>query len=184
MDIRILEARLCYSCIVAGKTADFADQVTFKLWAHTIDSESPFEMFRRLGSKDAIMALLWEVKSGRYSSLASCFWELCQSDIDLRTCEPEDLEKFPGIGRKTSRFFILWTRPGAQYAALDTHIMAWLREQGYECTNRTPRTDTSYLNLEAAFLSEAKKRNMTPRELDWLIWSNSTKSRGFVQSQN
>jgi len=183
MERRILEARICYAAIVAGKSADFADQVTFKLWSYTVERESPFEMFRRLGSKDAIMAVLWEVKSGRYSALARCFWELCQSGIDLETCEPDELERFPAIGRKTSRFFILWTRPGAPYAALDVHILKWLREQGHECTNRTPQTDTAYHNLEQIFLAEAKKRNMTARELDWLIWSGSTKSRGFVQSR-
>lgn len=184
IDRRVLEARIVYCIIVAGKSADFADQVTFKLWAHTLPGESPFEMFRRLGDKAAITALLWEVKSGRYTSLARSFWELANSDIDLATCEPEDLERFPGIGRKTSRFFILWTRPGAMYAALDVHILQWLREQGYECPNRYPKTETAYHRLEMAFIAEAKKRNMTPRELDWLIWSNSAKSRGFVQTEH
>jgi endonuclease III len=187
LDQHILQSRIIYCAIVAGKSAKVADESTERLWKLLeLDPEggrTPFSAIRCLGSAEALEGLLRQAKTGNYRRLAQCFWRLSQSDIDLTSCSPEALEEFPGIGRKTSRFFILWTRPGADYAALDTHILQWMKREGYEVTNRTPKTAGSYYRLERAFVAEARRRGMTPRELDWEIWSRSSKYQGNIQAQ-
>ena len=61
------------------------------------------------------------------------------------------------------------TRPDEQYAALDVHILRWLRTKGYDAPKGTP-TGERYRELELNFISEAEKRGMTPAELDSAIW--------------
>ena len=51
---------------------------------------------------------------GCYNQKARTFVELACSDLNLRTCTAEDLEKIYGIGMKTSRCFILHSRKGAR----------------------------------------------------------------------
>jgi thermostable 8-oxoguanine DNA glycosylase len=77
--------------------------------------------------------------------------------------------KIHGIGPKTSRFFILWTRPHERYAALDVHILRWLRGLGHNAPRSTPN-GRKYGELEKIFLSEADKRGLSPGELDAQVW--------------
>jgi thermostable 8-oxoguanine DNA glycosylase len=86
------------------------------------------------------------------------------------------LEQIYGIGPKTSRFFILWTRPNASFAALDRHILRWLREKGYQ-VSKTPPTGKRYCELENIFLEEARQLNKSARQLDSEIWSTAS---GFI----
>ncbi len=167
-----LEARLLYAVIVAGKSAKFADQATARLWTYCQEGESPFDLIRRLAKSHTLLSVLRECRTGNYGKINRCFKELAGGwmDLNLRHCEPADLEKIHGIGPKTSRFFILWTRPEARYAALDVHILRWLRAQGYPAPRSTP-VGKQYEQLEKAFLAEADSRGKTPRELDYEIWS-------------
>lgn len=188
MDEYLLQDRLCYSAMVAGKAATVTDMAHQRLRAavYAITGPPPrfFDAFARLGSPEAVEKVLREARTGNYKRLSNGFYQLATSGIDLATCTPEDLERFPGIGRKTSRFFILWTRPNAQYAALDVHILRWLGQRGYPVPNRTPTTAARYNTLERAFVAEAALRGVTPRELDWDIWSKSANYTGQVQSKN
>jgi hypothetical protein len=183
MDVRELQAKLCYSVIVAGKSAQFADQATAKLWLDLRPDELPFQLFKRLGSQPAVHERLVAAGTGNYNKIAKCFWQLAfAADLDFATCGPAQLEEFHGIGPKTSRFFIMWVRPGERYAALDVHILRWMGRQGYKVPKHTPASPKVYAALEEAFIAEADKRGKTPRELDWEVWSSSTRDRGVVQS--
>lgn len=162
------EHRLLYSCIVAGKSATFTDGVMGRL-APTLERHATPLQSLAAYAEEEIRFILEAAKSGNYGKLARCFHQLAHADINLLTCIPADLERIHGIGPKTSRFFILWTRPGERYAALDVHVLRWLRENGYEAPRSTP-LGAKYRALEVAFLNEADKRGMTPRELDSRIW--------------
>jgi len=164
-----LEARLIYAVIVAGKSADFADQVCYALWDMIPDGMTPFEWFRAIGP-EGVLAALKEAHTGNYGKNSRCLDALANCPLlDLRTVSPEQLEQFHGIGPKTSRFFILWTRPGEKLACLDVHILRWLRTKGYDAPERTPRGQR-YYELEEAFIREAEALGMTPRQLDYAIW--------------
>jgi thermostable 8-oxoguanine DNA glycosylase len=165
-----LQVRLIFALIVAGKTAKFAGDKTSQLLGYAQEGESPFEMLQRLAEKNLLRHALETVKTGNYSKLKTAFEHLPRRKLDLRTCTPDELESVPGIGPKTSRFFILWTRPNAEYAALDVHILRWLRALGYLAPWVTPNTPRAYRRWEQVFLKEAASRKMKPAALDAEIW--------------
>jgi len=179
MDNIRLERHIIYSIIVAGKKAKFAEGVMGRL---IDDTTSPFDQIRSLISNNTLEDKLREARSGSYTKLVKSFTALVNSSIDLKTCTPQDLEMIHGIGLKTSRYFIMKTRPGANYAALDVHILRWLREQGYHAPMSTP-SGRDYYRLEKIFLQETEKRGLTPTELDRIIWTQYNKS-GIVDKSS
>lgn len=113
---------------------------------------------------------------GCYMSKARSFLELAvavgSKKLDLRTCSADDLEKIHGIGMKTSRCFIIHSRPGARYAGLDTHILKHLKACGVENVPKsTPSSKKEYLRLEKEFLKIADLNKMTPAAYDLMIWN-------------
>jgi thermostable 8-oxoguanine DNA glycosylase len=173
---RELQLKLLYSIIVAGKSAKFAEAVIHKLFSHS--NMPPFAILKDWINYGILEAKLRGSRTGNYTKMSKCIEQLINSDINLSTCSPEDLEKIHGIGPKTARFFLLWARPGANYAALDVHILRWLRSLGYNAPKQTP-TGNKYLELENIFLKEAKNRNMTPSELDYIIWKQGSGYSGW-----
>ncbi len=177
-----LEERLIYSAIVAGKSAKFTDAVMGRLKEYRIWKESPFETLRRLIKEGTLASVLRTIRSGNYTKLEKFFREIVKvKKLNLETVTPEQLEVFHGIGPKTSRFFIIWTRPQETYAALDVHVLRWMRAQGYDAPKSTP-TGAKYRELEEAFILEAEKRGMSARDLDFHIWSNGSGYTGTVQT--
>jgi len=184
-DIPELECRLLYSVIVAGKNAAFANCVMRRwLAGHTLyqKGETAFEAIRRLDSTGALETSFRDVRSGNYGKVTSAARGMANAGLDLLHCTPQDLEKIKGIGPKTSRFFIIWTRPEARYAALDVHILRWLRKQGYNAPKSTPQSSKRYAELEQAFLDEAEKRKKLPRELDMEIWDAAASAANRIDN--
>lgn len=162
-----IERKLLYSVIVAGKSAVFAENALARFLSGA-DEETPFQYVRRLKESGRLYDTLKECRCGNYTKICQCFLEVV--DVDVGNCSVADLEAIHGIGPKTARFFLLWTRPGVRFAALDTHVLKWLRKVGYDAPHSTP-SGRKYRELEVAFLQEADDMGLTPRELDWKIWS-------------
>jgi thermostable 8-oxoguanine DNA glycosylase len=92
-------------------------------------------------------------------------------DINLATCTPQELEAITGIGEKTSRFFILHTRKNARVAAIDTHMLKYLRAVGVgDVPDKSPKGAT-YLRLEKQFIELADKSGMSIADFDLMIWN-------------
>lgn len=183
-----VQAKLLYSMIVAGKSANFADKATRTLL--TIASQmakvtygkiQPFDLFQQLTSKQ-LMYCLRKARTGNYTKLWKAIGcvntAFATKSLDLMTCAPEELEKIHGIGPKTSRFFIMWIRPEEKFAALDVHVLRWLRAKGHDAPKSTPQSTKQYRRLELIFLDYAKQMKKTPRDLDYEIW---TAGAGRVQ---
>jgi endonuclease III len=83
----------------------------------------------------------------------------------------EELESVYGVGSKTARFFVLHSRPDANVACLDTHILKWLNEKGYNVPKSTP-SKKKYSEIEKLFLQEAIIHQMTPADLHLTIWKS------------
>jgi thermostable 8-oxoguanine DNA glycosylase len=168
-----LEEFLLFCIFVAGKNAATqAAKLSQFLGACDELHKTPFgyirwkdEMPDELGSWAMYCGL------GQYTRIVGCLRALVQAEpaLDLRTCSTDDLERIYGIGPKTSRFFVLHSRPDQQIAVLDTHILKWLRDQGEHAPKRTP-TGAMYQKLEQVFLAKARSMNKTSAELDLEIW--------------
>lgn len=170
-----LEEKLMYSVVVAGKSAKFAEQAMTRFWRLTdYFHGGPFDRVRQLRERGDLMTTLQKAKVGNYKKTHRAFDQMAFHRPDLETCTPQQLEIIHGIGPKTSRFFIIWTRPESRYAALDVHVLRWMRSIGHEVPRSTPQSAKRYAHVERLFLDEADRRGMTPRELDAKIWSEAT----------
>src|SRR5512136_3269453 len=167
-EVSHLQTCLVYAIIVAGKSAMFASQVIIRLF----HSDSlPFDQVREWIHERRLLQKLKRARTGNYTKLSKALRQLVAiPDLDLRHISVSDLEAVHGIGPKTARFFVLWTRPGAQCAALDVHVLRWLRAQGYDAPRQTPTSRKRYDELESIFLTEAAIRSLTPGEFDRKIW--------------
>lgn len=174
IELHNLQYKILYCIIVAGKSSKFANNVLVKMFANKPVQISPFEYLSTIN----IDNILKQSKSGNYRKLNIIIPEIIK--LDLFNCTIEDLENIKGIGPKTARFFVLWTRPMYRCAVLDTHILKWLKLIGHNVPKSTP-TKNKYDNIEKIFLNECDKRDISPHILDKLIWEYYSNS-GIVQN--
>lgn len=186
-----LQEALMFAVLVAGKRAD---QQAVKLEAmisgFRAHIQDPMELTPLGGlwaklDREQLLHIVYANKIGQYSRIIGAFDRLSEmlpptnsssSLLDLRACTASDLESVPGIGPKTSRFFILHTRPDANVACLDVHILSYLRDLGHTAPKSTP-IGKEYVRLENIFLSHAKDVGKDPATLDLEIWKRYTKSK-------
>ncbi len=161
------EWRLIYALVVAGKSSEFAERVLAKLFPE-FGGRSPFEHVRDWISAGWLLEKLREAKSGTYRRLERALEEVVE--LDAETCSIEELEAVHGIGPKTARFFLLWTRPSVKYAALDVHVLKFLNRLGFTNLHGTPPAGKTYAKLERIFIGLAEKIGVSPRGLDILVW--------------
>lgn len=175
MDDCELQSRLIFSVIVAGKTAVFARNVIDKLFSKY--KKLPFDIIDQWIKEDKLEQKLREARSGNYGKLVRCLPLLIK--LNPKSVTLEELELIPGIGPKTSRFYHLWIGKNTRCAALDTHVLKFLKDLGYKSTKSTP-TGKKYRELEEAFLNECEKRGLSPNQLDadvWVAYSSKDKSK-------
>lgn len=164
-----LEEFLIFTISVAGKSANMiARKVEAFLRMGT--GTTPFEKIRHLIRRRMLVRAMKKVKLGKYTLLGNAFTKLVRSDLDLRTCSLEALESVPGIGLKTSRFFVLHSRRDQAVAILDTHILKYLASLGHEVPRHTPQNPAVYSTLQELFLKEARRSGKNVAEFDLEIW--------------
>jgi thermostable 8-oxoguanine DNA glycosylase len=172
---RDLQARLIFSVIVAGKNAKFANNVIDKLFGKT--KQLPFNAVRQWIKEGSLRRRLKSARSGNYNKLVNCLPKLVE--LDPRTATLDELETVKGIGPKTSRFYHLWIGKNTRCAALDVHILKFLRALGYDAPKNTP-TGKKYKELEEAFLTICEQRGISPNQLDadvWLAYSSKDEKK-------
>ena len=174
LDDAQLEEYVLFGIVAAGKNAMAAARGLEKV-LRTIHDERggncwrPFETISRFTHAELVDRLK-AAGIGCYNLRARGFLALANAGLDLRTCTPEALERIPGIKYKTSRLFVLHTRPGARVACLDVHILKYLRACGYQAPAVTPQSRRKYLELEKIFLELARQKRMSPARLDLKLW--------------
>jgi len=174
-DYELQEMVIFWVC-VAGKTAltiarcldSLLDEIGAK-------KKHPFTVIADISTEE-LSAKLKENGIGCYTLKSRAIKELATSTLDLRKCSVDDLETIYGIGMKTSRCFIMHSRPDVQCAGLDTHVLKFLREKGHEVPKSTPGTKRKYLELEKLFLDYVKKSSKTAAEFDLEIWRKYSKN--------
>lgn len=170
-----LEEFLMFAILVAGKGAEQqAKKLDQFLSVADMLNQSPFEYlqdkFDGVGlDLDMIMR---ECKLGQYNRIGQAFRGILKFKGNLKNVTIEELESVKGIGSKTARFFILHSRPDANVACLDTHILKWMSEQGYKNIPKATPPKKKYAEIEKLFLQEAIRHQMTPADLDLTIWKS------------
>lgn len=133
---------------------------------------TPFEIVRKITAEKRNLALiLRDFGIGCYNLKAETLKQLAHSGLNLRTCTTNDLEKIKGIGCKSSRCFIIHTRPNQKLAGLDVHILHWLKDLGYDVPTSTPSSKSQYKKIEQYFLTEVEKSGKGVAKLDLEIWN-------------
>lgn len=167
-----LQALSIFWILAAGKTAKSAERILSLL---LIKKDLPFSQLKKY-SENQLSEKLKSLGCGCFNNKSKTIYQLVNSNIDLSKCDISELEKIYGIGRKTSRGFILHTRPNAQCAVLDTHILKFLNEQGApDVPKSTPPSKSEYERLEKYFLSICRKKKITPAKQDLKVWNYYSK---------
>lgn len=169
---------LVFAIFVANKPADvtyekmgdFISRLNWYAWDP--DYDTLFDKIRTAHRRGLISGILRQVKTGQYKRIEKAIlFLLGESEEDPAEWSLEYLESIPGVGPKTARWYKLLVDPSAPVAALDTHILKFLRENGYDVPKSTPAYGKQYKRLESVFVSEAERLGLTSRELDFFVWS-------------
>jgi hypothetical protein len=167
-----LEEFLLFCVVVAGKNAD---QQARKL-ERFLGGRRPFAFIRECDREGGLGARLRETRLGKYSLLARSFRELSRSGADLATCTWEELTRFPGIGIKTAKFFILHSRAKEMHGVLDTHVLGWMREhwapagrRGTAVPRHSPQDPATYRFWETVYFGMVAARHHCANgaAIDW-----------------
>lgn len=84
----------------------------------------------------------------------------------------DQLLQIHGVGEKTARMFLLYSRADQSLAVLDVHILRWMKGRGHEVPKWHP-TGNIYRRLEVSFLNECLAAGKTPVEMDREIWTTN-----------
>jgi hypothetical protein len=170
-----LEEFLLFSIAVAGKTAKtVAPRIhEFLMEITNGGTHDPFGAIRGIvawDGEEALIGLIHKHGIGCQTQRAKSFSQLVERGLNLRTCSVSDLEDVFGIGPKTARLFVMHSRQDAPpMAALDTHILKFLAEDGVDCPKSTPPAGPTYNRLEQEFLKRVPEGS-TPAEFDLKVW--------------
>ena len=166
-----LEEFLLFAICVAGKKSIVVEKALERFLSYAYTDGTPFEVIRGMIEVGGLELCLKESRLGQYTKLARAFTEVVNANLDLRTCTAEDLEKIHGIGFKTSRFFIVHSRPEQQYAILDVHILHFMKDLGFDVPESTPTSLKKYQEIEKIYLKSVHPNGYTVAAWDLFIWT-------------
>ncbi len=176
-----LEEFLLFCIVVAGKTAyiqarkldEFLKSVNTRLMMP--ENINPFQTIKSAEQHGILFEEIKKAKLGQYKKIYSGFKYISEKEYNLNKMTPEILEKIPGVGMKTSRFFLLhsdifYTN---KIAILDTHILKFIKENIDErAPKSTPVIPLTYRFWEDMFLRWCSDNNKDMAEFDLEVWKS------------
>lgn len=166
---RDLELFWYFAMFVAGKNAGVTAQKVTEMFSPLTENEWPREYLGGMNDRQRL-AVLKKYGIGQYTRLGPAVKGSLTTD--LRKTSAIDLERIPGVGPKTAKFFVLHSRRGAKCVPLDTWILAFLRDKGVDAPMSTPPSGRKYDALEAVAIQklQAEYPGKTLAAADLLTW--------------
>ena len=163
-----------FCVMVAGKNshqqaAKLDDMLSDRYKNPGCEDMRPFEFVLHLIKSNLFEQWLRVHRVGQYRRIGGAFRGLVQYDGHMHAISLEQLESIYGIGKKSSRFYLLHSRLDQRLAVLDTHVLKFMRSLGYDVPKSTP-SGKQYNRIEKLFLFECDKRDMPPAVMDLEIW--------------
>ncbi len=176
-----LEEFLLFCIVVAGKTAyiqaqkleSFLKSVNTRLMLP--ENVNPFQTIKSAEQHGILSEEIKIAKLGQYKKIYSGFKYISEREYDLNRMTPQILEEIPGVGMKTSRFFLLHsdTFYKDKIAILDTHILKFIKENIDErAPKSTPVIPLTYRFWESMFLDWCLKNNKNVADFDLEVWKS------------
>ncbi len=174
-----LECFLLFCIVVAGKTAyiqarklnEFLTSINTRLMMP--EHVGPFQSLISADQHGILMEEIQKAKLGQYKKIYSAFKYISLNKIDLKNTTPQELELIPGVGMKSSRFFLLHSdiKYKNNIAILDTHILKFIKENIDErAPKSTPTVKVTYKYWEDLFLYWCEVRNKNVADFDLEVW--------------
>jgi hypothetical protein len=161
---------LLLGVLVAGQRGLVKRAALDRLVQGASPGECPIDYCLRLKRESRLDDELRAARTGKYARVSRFLDDYEERSLNLSSCSTEDLETLHGVSFKTSRFFMLYARPGARHAALDVHILRFMREQGLDVPAQAPSSAARYMEIEEQFLRLADELGIEPWELDNQEW--------------
>ena len=176
-----LECFLLFCIVVAGKTAyiqarkldEFLTSVNTRLMMP--EHINPFQSLKSAEQHGILFEEIKKAKLGQYKKIYSGFKYITEREYNLSRMTPQILEEIPGVGMKTSRFFLLHsdTFYKDKIAILDTHILKFIKENIDErAPKSTPVIPLTYRFWEERFLNWCEQNNKNVAEFDLEVWKS------------
>ena len=176
-----LELFLLFCIVVAGKTAyiqagklqSFLESVNIRLMMP--DIVSPFQTIKSAEQHGILKQEIEKAKLGQYKKIYAAFKYISENELGLKSITPKELELIPGVGMKTSRFFLLHSNQEFKnnIAILDTHILKFIKENIKDRAPRsTPTIKVTYKYWEDIFLHWCEINGKNVADFDLEVWKS------------
>jgi len=174
-----LQEWLLYCICVAGKKSEIESP---KVRQFCLDPRfgfnlKPFDLIRKLlkvssVEMDGLKQHLHKYKIAPYKARYNSFVDAVHMlPDDLSEVTLDELQSVRGISTKTSRFFLTHSREDFDEPVLDTHILRFLAEEGYDVPESTPQNPKMYARIAKIFSAIAETENKSVTELDLEVWT-------------
>jgi len=181
-----LQLFLLFCIVVAGKTAyiqaekleQFLCSVNERLMLP--ENVKPFQTIKSAEQHGILFEEIKLAKLGQYKKIFSGFKYISEREYNLNKMTPKILEEIPGVGMKTSRFFLLHsdTFYKDKIAILDTHILKFIKENIDErAPKSTPVIPITYRFWEDMFLNWCEKNNKNVADFDLEVWKSYARTK-------
>ena len=176
-----LECFLLFCIVVAGKTAyiqarkldEFLTSVNKRLMMP--EHVNPFQSLKSAEQHGILMEEILKAKLGQYKKIYNGFKYITEHEYDLTRMTPYLLECIPGVGMKTSRFFLLHSDKNYKdiIAILDTHILKFIKENiDDRAPKSTPTIRVTYKYWEDVFLYWCECNDKNVADFDLEVWKS------------
>ena len=168
-------------CInVAGKKSSIESpklEVFIERAKNITKETSPFNCIKKLIKLGRLNEIMHWAKLSPYAQRYNSYVAVSKIK-DLQSVTLNRLLQVPGIGLKTARFFLSHSREDFDEPMLDTHILRYLRDQGYvDAPKSTPSNENTYYYFANIFKNIARQLGKSVTDLDLEIWKQYSKTQ-------